>query len=127
MVLYKKRADNDLKRLLTILFKWNPDKKAKFPLLSYGEAISYVTDLRYQIETIIPSLNVHLRPTHSDHFKYGSYVASYTRKATSKSIGKVELKTVWYFIYDIDKYGNFLIKKIINNHFTNKKVMTSQK
>ncbi len=127
MVLYKKRADNDFKRLLTVLLKWNPDKKAKFPLLSYEEAILYVFDLRQQIETTIPTLKVHLRPTLYDHFKYGTYVASYTRKTTSESIGKVELKTVWYFIYDIDKYGNFLIKKIINNHFTNKKVKTNKK
>ena len=127
MVSYKQRAVNDLDRLLRVLSKWNPNPKEKTPIMTFDEVFYYIDDLKTQIETIIPTLNIHLRPTHYDHFKYGTYVASYTRKTTSESIGKVELKTVWYFIYDIDKYGNFLIKKIINNHFTNKKVKTNKK
>ena len=103
MVYLKKRAVNDLFRLLVRLLQWK-----KYPH-TYTQADAYITDIEkkcYELETL-----THREKTKFlTHIRFGKYVYRYDKHANIQ----------WYLIYDIDKKGNIIVKKIMSNNSTKK-------
>jgi mRNA-degrading endonuclease YafQ of YafQ-DinJ toxin-antitoxin module len=104
MVYLKKRAIQDLGRLLIRLmkFKKNP--------LTQTEAHEYVDEIVEQCYAL-SNLLVRTQTSNEDHKKYGQYVFRFDKHS----------RIQWYIIYDFDKYGNIAIKKIISNNRTKAK------
>jgi hypothetical protein len=102
-VYLKKRALNDLERLFIRLIEYK-----KFPL-TRQEAIEYVRLIKekcYELNNTI----ARRRTSNSDHIKFGKYVYRFDKHDHIQ----------WFIIYDLDKYNNIAIKKIISNQSTKK-------
>ena len=101
MIYIKKRASNDLARLVIKLmtFKKHP--------LTREHAIDYVEKIKSECYTLM-NLSVRRKAIYYTHQKHGTFVHRYDKHDNIQ----------WYIIYDFDKYGNILIKKIISNNQT---------
>ena len=104
MVYLKKRAIQDLGRLLIRLMKYK-----EFPL-TQTEAHEYVDSIVEQCYAL-SDLLVRTRTSYEDHKKYGQYVFRFDKHS----------RIQWYIIYDFDKYDNIAIKKIMSNNRTKTK------
>jgi mRNA-degrading endonuclease YafQ of YafQ-DinJ toxin-antitoxin module len=101
MVYLKKRAENDLLRLLVRLAKWE-----KHPH-TFAEAKAYVLDIAdkcYELENLL----YHRKTTFLTHIKFGKYVYRYDKHTNIQ----------WYLIYNIDKQDNIIVQKIMSNNST---------
>ena len=101
MIYIKKRASNDLARLIIKLITYK-----KHPL-TREEALDYVEKIKSVCYTLA-NLSVRHKTVYSTHKKFGQYVYRYDKHSYIQ----------WYIIYDFDKSGNILIKKIISNNET---------
>ena len=101
MIYIKKRASNDLARLIIKLMKY------KNHPLTREEAIDYVDKIKSECYTLA-NLPIRSKTIYFTHKKFGQYVHRYNKHSNIQ----------WYIIYDFDKYGNILIKKIISNNET---------
>jgi hypothetical protein len=75
--------------------------------LTRKEAIDYIDKIKSECYTLI-NLSIRNRTVYDIHKKFGQYVYRYDKHSFIQ----------WYIIYDIDKYENILIKKIISNNET---------
>ena len=101
-VFIKTRASNNLKKIFERLIT------QKRYNLSRTEALAYIDELKNICYSLI-FLDYHYAATRIEHRKFGQKVHTYTRN----------WQTEWYFIYDIDKYENIIIKRIMcNNEMT---------
>jgi hypothetical protein len=111
MVLYKKRALNDLKRLFKGLLEWSVKTNTKDEIrenhLSETHVIEYYNRLIDECDSI-DSLTYHSYAKFFDHIRFGKYVHNF---ATNR-------RTNIYIIYDINADGVVLIKKITTNYKT---------
>ena len=101
MVYLKKRAVNDLFRLLVRLIEWKEHPH------TYAQAEVYIAEIEkkcYELE----SLTLRAQTRFFTHIRFGKYVYRYDKHATIQ----------WYLIYDIDKKGNIIVKKIMSNNST---------
>ena len=103
MVFVKKRAYNDLERLRLALLKWDKVELTADFVLQY---IQNIIDACFSLE----NLKLHIKSRYITHLRYGKYAFPFKQTKNSK--------TIQYIIYDIDKYDNIWIKKIISNHIT---------
>jgi hypothetical protein len=81
-------------------------KNKKHPLVRI-EALNYIRQIKekcYELE----KLKVRKKAVYLTHKKFGEYVYRYDKHNLIQ----------WYIIYDLDKYENILIKKIISNNQT---------
>ena len=101
MVYIKKRASNDLARLIIKLMKYK-----KHPL-TREEALNYVDNIKSECYAIA-DLSIRTKTVYLIHEKFGKYVYRYDKHNNIQ----------WYIIYDFNKSGNILIKKIISNNET---------
>ena len=101
MVYIKKRASNDLARLIIKLMKYKEHP------LTEEEANDYVNKIVSECYAI-SNLPVRSLTVYTVHKKFGKYVYRYDKHSLIQ----------WYIIYDFDKYGNILVKKIISNNQT---------
>jgi flavin-binding protein dodecin len=99
MIYFKKRANNNLYRLVLKLIglKGKPH--------SLDEAIAYMLDIKNACQTI-ETLTYHRNTTRAEHVKFGKKVHAYKRN----------FQTTWYIIYDIADNQDIIIKKILCNH-----------
>lgn len=104
MIYVKKRATNDLVKLVIILMN-----NKKFPL-TRDEAKEYVDMIVAEFPFIEKSI-VRTKSSYDHHIKHGQYVWRYDKHDCIQ----------WFIIYDMDKYENIIIKKIISNNKTKKK------
>jgi len=124
MVSYKKRALNDLRKLLEGLLNWsvetNTKNKVREKHLSREHVYEYVRKLKNVCDNL-DQLSCHFTVKYADHAKFGKYVHSY--KPSNK-------RTTIYIIYDITKTGVIDIKKIttnyqtISSHFSLKEILS---
>jgi len=101
MVFINKQAKIDLDSIVIGLLEWDKIE------LTVDEVMQYVDDIVaicYQIDNFVN----HHKATYNDHLKYGAYSYPYKRNKN----------TIWYIIYDMDKYCNILVNKIISNYMT---------
>jgi len=103
MIYIKKRASNDLARLIIKLMKYK-----KHPL-TRDEANDYVDKIKSEC-CVLENLPIRTKTVYLTHKKFGQYVYRYDKHNHIQ----------WYIIYDFDKYGNILVKKIISNNETRK-------
>jgi len=103
MIYVKKRASNDLKQIAQKL-----KNNKKYPLL-HDEAKEYIYMIAAQF-TVIEKSIVRTKSSYAHHIKHGKYVWRYDKHD----------RIQWFIIYDIDKYENILIKKILSNNKTKK-------
>ena len=102
-VYLKKRAINDLLHLFFQLIEWKEHP------LTYFEAGNYINDIESECYKI-NSLSLNHRAVYQDHKRFGKYVHRYDKHSNIQ----------WFIVYDFDKYGNILIKKIKSNLTTKK-------
>ena len=98
-VYIKTRASNNLKKTFERLIT------QKRYNLSRVEALAYVDDLKNICYSLI-DLDYHHTAIRTEHYKFGQKVHTYKRN----------WQTEWYFIYDIDKYENIIVKRIMCNN-----------
>ena len=103
MIYVKKRATNDLTRLVIRLVNYKD-----FPLTE-DEAIEYVDKIVKEFDSLEKSV-VRTKSSYDHHIKHGKYVWRYDK----------HYRIQWFIIYDIDKYENIVIKKILSNNKTKK-------
>jgi hypothetical protein len=72
-----------------------------------SEALEYAKKIKQQCYKL-ESLSVRNQTVYLTHKKFGKYVYRYDKHSFIQ----------WYIIYDFDKYGNVLVKKIISNNQT---------
>ena len=101
MVYIKKRAENDLLRLLIQLIEWKEHPH------TFEQANAYIFEI-VKVCHSLESLNVRTTASYLSHQKFGKYVYRFDKHS----------KVQWYIIYDFDKYKNIVIKKIISNNRT---------
>ncbi|MDO5664246.1 MAG: hypothetical protein Q4G63_03185 [Bacteroidia bacterium] len=101
MVFFSEIADNDLTEILLGLISWE-----KHPL-EKTHALNYVDDI-VSVCHSLDTKSFHSKTTYPAHKRYGEKVYRYGRNP----------QTIWYIIYDIDKYGNVFVNKIMSNHTT---------
>ena len=101
MVYLKRRATNDLLRLLIQLANWKEHPH------TFVEAKAYVMDINSKCHEL-DKLLFHQKTVYLTHIRFGKYVYRYDKHAYVQ----------WYLIYDIDPKGNIIIKKIISNNNT---------
>ncbi|MDR1653045.1 MAG: hypothetical protein LBS01_05250 [Prevotellaceae bacterium] len=103
MIYIKKRAYNDFNRIMKGMLKWKRVVLSEDFIQQY---IQKIIDICYTLD----SLPLHHNTSYLKHKKFGEKVYSY----------KINKHTTQYIIYDIDKYKNIIIKKILSNHLTDK-------
>jgi len=81
-------------------------KYKKYPL-TREKANDYVDKIKFECYAL-ESLPIRSKTVYFTHKKFGQYVYRYDKHNYIQ----------WYIIYDFDKYGNILIKKIISNNET---------
>jgi hypothetical protein len=102
MVYYSNKSKDDLKIILWGLANWK-----KHPL-GYNHAVSYVSDIRKEADTICTKL-FHQNCIYKQHLNYGEKIHTYKRNT----------HTQWYIIYDWDAVNRVAyVLKILNNHLT---------
>ena len=98
-VYIKQRAVNNIKNIFTRLVL------GKSFVLPYGEAQAYVNDIEDECYAI-EKCSFHYNAVRAEHYKFGQKVHTYKRNE----------QTEWYFIYDIDKHDNIIVKRIMCNN-----------
>ena len=101
MVYISIQAKIDLDNIVINLLEWEKI------VLSVSEVLQYVddiVDICYKLELLI----YHQKAKYNEHLIYGKYSYPYKRNKN----------TTWYIIYDIDKFNNIFIRKIISNYLT---------
>ncbi len=101
MVYYSDEVREDIKVIRNGLLSW------KKVVLEREFVLSYVKDLLAICESL-DSKSIHLKTTYASHKRYGEKVYRYRRNPN----------TIWYIIYDVDKYGNVFVNKIMSNYTT---------
>ena len=103
-VYLKRRAINNLKSIFKRLII-----SKTFPL-SKNEAQEYINLIENQC-FFIGNISIHKKTIHQEHKPFGVYVHRYKKNSN----------TTWYIIYNIDRFNNIIIKKILcNNQMKNK-------
>jgi len=106
MVYLKKRASNDLARLIIRLMK----PAVSFVPLTREQAHDYVDQIVEKCYGLADTA-IRTKTTYEDHKKFGKYVFRFDKHSHIQ----------WYIIYDLDKYGNVVVKKIMSNNRTRSK------
>lgn len=101
MVLFSEEAIDDLHDILFGLITWR-----KHPL-NPEHAMDYVDDIS-DVCLLLDTVSIHISASRVSHKRYGEKVYRYRRNPN----------TIWYIIYDVDKYGNVFVNKIMSNYTT---------
>jgi hypothetical protein len=101
MVYYNPEARSDLEQIRIGLLQWE-----KIVL-----TIEFVQAYMDSIKTVcnkLDTLSYHANTVYPIHKRYGSKVYKYKRNPN----------TTWNIIYNLDRYGNVFVEKIISNYLT---------
>jgi hypothetical protein len=101
MVFYSASARSDLDEIRQGLLSWER--------ITLTE--EFVSGYMDELRTVCDSLDAktyHISAMYAIHLRYGTKVHLYKRNN----------HTTWYIIYDLDRYGNVFINKIISNYLT---------
>jgi hypothetical protein len=101
MVFLNNQTRIDLNEIRQGLLKWNRFELSEAFVIDY---INKIIDVCYLLDKISFHFNTELEA----HKQYGCKVYKH----------KINYKTTWYIIYDIDIHGNIFVNKIISNHTT---------
>jgi hypothetical protein len=101
MVYINEVARKDLYNILVGLANW---EKHPLELEHAEEYVDDITDICYTLDSQL----YHANTVYPIHKCYGSKVYKYKRNPN----------TTWYIIYNLDKYDNVFVNKIISNHLT---------
>lgn len=100
-VFFSVQARNDLFEIQKGLMNW---KTYNF---SFEYSKSYVNDIYNEALKLI-DLPIRTFSTFIQHKQFGKFVYTYRRNK----------RTVWYFVYNIDKSDNIFVNRIFSNHNT---------
>jgi hypothetical protein len=101
MVSYSLQARKDLNDLMSGLLDWRKI------ILTEEFVMSYIDDIIDICDSLDTQL-YHANTVYPLHKHYGSKVYKYKRNPN----------TTWYIIYNLDRYGNVFVRKIISNYLT---------
>jgi hypothetical protein len=101
MVFYDASVRSDFDKIRTGLLNWRK------VILTEAFVINYIRDIRNICDRLDTKF-YHANTVYPIHKLYGSKVHAYKRNQ----------QTTWYIIYNLDRYGNVFINKIMSNYQT---------
>jgi uncharacterized membrane protein len=101
MVYLSNQTRVDLNDIRQGLLTWNKFELSEAFIIEY---INNIVDVCYLLNNIL----YHFNTEYEYHKQFGSNVYKF----------RVNPKTTWYIIYDIDIHDNILVNKITSNHIT---------
>ena len=101
MVFLNSNTRNDLKDIRLGLLNWNKFELSENFII---DNINGIIDVFFTLDR----KSYHTNTVFEIHKMYGRKVYQH----------KINKKTTWYIIYDVDLLGNIFVNKIISNHIT---------